>query len=451
MTDEIVLQTAREAYMYAMPLVVMDLTMKNMTNPDLSGKRDVRRVNQFSHSREIFTAKDRMVVRPNIDTLYSNGWLDLSKEPVVFSKPDTRDIYCSIAVFDAHTNCQYVLGSGGIDNGKAAVYVFCGPDYDVPTPPGIIKLNMPTNMVWLIGRTENLPGRLNDIYAIQDKLTLVPLSQKNNAGYIPSDGVYNPDHVYEPKGKLEGMDIVSFFNAFNSLLTANPGTAADKPALDKFAKIGVGAGLTFNLKSFSSKTQKALQELPRDITKALGTPEYIVRYSDIVNGWLNMDNDIARWGTNYEYRAIIALTGLGANPADMAIYPSALGAVEIKPGSDPQPHGLDGKTASYAIHFKLNDLPTCAFWSITVYDKEGFFYENLYGDDLYAITDKYNLEENLPGQATVLMQHQKPVSGNAKNWLPIPNDAFQLTMRIYLPGEKILSGEWKPPVIVVVP
>jgi hypothetical protein len=435
--DEAAVQTAAEAYTYALPLVIMDLTMKNMTNP--GGPRGAKPINQFTHSREIFTAADKMVVRSNIDTLYSNGWLDLSIEPIVFSKPNTGDIYCSIAVFDAYTNCSFILGTGGMDNGRAAEYVFCGPDYRGATPAGMIKIPMPTNMAWVIVRTEYLALRLDEIHEdIQDNLTLVPLS-KCNSGYIPPDGEHNPDYDYVPLDEIKKMDIAKFFNEFNRLSAGNPGSGADKPALDKFAKIGIGPGLGFNLSAFSPATQKKLADLPKDTIGELGEPESVLRYAEIVNGWMYMDSSIARFGTNYEYRAIIALTGLGGNPVDMAVYPSAARA------SDGQQ--LNG-AKNYTITFEKNQFPPCnAFWSITAYDHDGFFYDNIL--DKYAITDRDAFAENPDGSVTIYLQHASPGGGKEANWLPVPSAAFQLTMRIYLPKPEVIDGNWKPPVVLV--
>src|SRR5262245_4642231 len=81
---------ARDAYMYAYPIVTMDASMRQSTNVPNANTTPLRApINQFAHARTYPRAEDRDVVRYNFDTLYSPVWLDLSREPIVLSVPDT--------------------------------------------------------------------------------------------------------------------------------------------------------------------------------------------------------------------------------------------------------------------------------------------------------------------------------------------------------------------------
>ena len=84
---------AQEAYIYVYPLVIMDVTRKHFTNIE-AGKMFARGpMNTFSHARTFPPATFRSATHPNFDTLYSLSWLDLTKEPVVISVPDTQGRY----------------------------------------------------------------------------------------------------------------------------------------------------------------------------------------------------------------------------------------------------------------------------------------------------------------------------------------------------------------------
>ena len=73
-----------DAYLYFYSLVTMDLTRKQLTNVE-TGKGFGGPMNTFANAPAYPTAQDRAVVRPNFDTLYSSGWLDLTNEPMVVS------------------------------------------------------------------------------------------------------------------------------------------------------------------------------------------------------------------------------------------------------------------------------------------------------------------------------------------------------------------------------
>lgn len=89
-----------DAYVYLYPLVTMDITRKQATNIE-PGKVFARGpMNMFVNVPSYPPADFRDVVRPNFDTLYSIAWLDLTKEPMVVSVPDTGGRYYLLPMLD---------------------------------------------------------------------------------------------------------------------------------------------------------------------------------------------------------------------------------------------------------------------------------------------------------------------------------------------------------------
>ena len=88
-----------DAYLYFYSLVTMDITRKQLSNVE-PGKGLGGPMNSFANIPEYPPANMKVVVRPNFDTLYSSGWLDLTKEPVVVSVPDTGGRYYLLPMLD---------------------------------------------------------------------------------------------------------------------------------------------------------------------------------------------------------------------------------------------------------------------------------------------------------------------------------------------------------------
>lgn len=154
-----------------------------------------------------------------------------------------------------------------------------------------------------------------------------------------------------------------------------------------------------------------------------------------VNGWQISTDTVGVYGNSYLKRAMVALVGLGANqPAD-AVYPLASG--------DADGRALDGAHA-YVLHFDKQDLPPVdAFWSVTVYDNDGFPVANSL--DRFTLGDRDELKYNPEGSLDLYIQHASPGADKESNWLPAPSGSFNLTMRCYAPKAQVLDGRWNPP------
>src|SRR5579863_4283472 len=141
-----------ETAIFGLPLVLIDVTRAKQTNVAVAGGFSAP-INQFHHAPVIPNASIKDVVRMNVDTLYSNAWLDLAKEPLVLTVPDSQGRYYVLQMMDAWSNVFASPGkrTTGIHAGTFAIV---GPGWRGTLPAGMTELRSPTNTVWIIGRTQ---------------------------------------------------------------------------------------------------------------------------------------------------------------------------------------------------------------------------------------------------------------------------------------------------------
>jgi hypothetical protein len=427
---------AVDAYIYGYPLVLMYITKKVTTNVP-KAERENAPVNQIAHLRAFpdYTFTD--VVSPNADTLYSIAWLDLQSEPIVLSVPDVDKRYYLMPLLDAWTNVFASPGTRTTGNRKGDFSVV-GPDWKGKLPVGVHEIKSPTNMVWLIGRTQT-DGKQDyaNVHAIQDQYLLTPLSAWGKL-YTPPANVpveAEIDVKTPPVDQVARMDAATFFPRLNALMKDNPPAAADKNALKRFAAIGVEPGKLFDLASqdpaFARGLAQAVSTAQAKIVAEAGKP-----HGKIVNGWQVMKNT-GSYGTDYLWRAVVALVGLGANLPEDAVYPHATADAAGQP--------LTG-AHRYVVRFPNGQLPPVgAFWSLTMYNARQAFAQNPL--NRYAIGDRDNLRFNDDGSLTIFIQHDSPGKEKESNWLPAPADSFNVLMRLYWPKREALDGAWKMPLI----
>jgi hypothetical protein len=423
---------SREAFIYLYPLVTMEVTRRQATSLPAGERIGFGPPNQFQHIRTFPPADFRAVVRPNFDTLYSSAWLDLTSGPVRINVPDSGDRYYMLPMLDMWTDVFANPGKRTTGT-HAQEIILTPPGHDGDLPSGARVIPAPTPYVWVIGRTQtNGPDDYEAVRAFQDGLTITELGPPAR----PSEKVAVDTEALRVVNGMSGLDFLEYASA---ALRVNPIHASDHSQVARLALLGLVPGEAFDTSRFSDAD---LDEIQAGVEEGLTTLLAARNGVGIpVNGWVSHTDTMGVYGNYYLKRAMVTLVGLGANPPEDAVYPLLLADADGKP--------ITGDTA-YVIHFEADQLPpAAAFWSITMYDEEGFQAPNEI--DRFAIGDRDHLAYNSDGSLDIYVQHENPGQERVSNWLPAPRGPLGITMRLYAPQPSVLDRTWNPPPVRSVP
>ncbi|MGE8065603.1 DUF1254 domain-containing protein [Pseudomonas sp. NPDC089569] len=425
-----------DAYVYFYPLLTMDVTRKQFTNIEPGKEFGKGPMNMFVSVPEYPPANFKGVVRSNFDTLYSIAWLDLTKEPLVIAAPDTAGRFYLLPMLDMWSD---VFASPGwrTTGTEASQFLVTPPGWTGTVPAGLNHLPAPTPYVWIIGRTKT-DGAADyaAVHKIQAGYTVTPLSRLGK-GAEPVSVKIDPtvDMKTPPKIQVDTMSAASYFAYAAELLKIHPAHSTDQPMLAQLKRIGIEPGKSFSLDALDPDIKAALQTVPQDAQALMNWK--VETLARVVNGWSMNTDTMGVYGNYYLKRAIIAQLGLGANLPEDAIYPLNLGDANGK--------ALEGAN-KYVLHFdKGQHPPVNAFWSITLYDPEGFQVGN--GLNRFAVSSWMPFKNNADGSLDIYFQNESPGKELEANWLPAPKGPFNLTMRLYGPKAEALNGKWNPPAI----
>ncbi|MNF56292.1 hypothetical protein D3C84_377750 [compost metagenome] len=425
-----------DAYIYFYPLLSMDVTRKQFTNIEPGKEFGKGPMNMFVSVPQYPPADFKGVVRSNFDTLYSIAWLDLSKEPLVIAAPNTDGRFYLLPMLDMWTD---VFASPGwrTTGTEAGQFLVTPPGWTGAVPAGMSHLPAPTPFVWVIGRTKT-DGAADyaAVHKIQAGYTVTPLSR---LGKEPEAVTVKVDPAVDmktpPKIQVDSMSAADYFTYAAELLKVNPPHSTDQPMLAQIKRLGIEVGKSFNMDALDPQIQAALQKVPKD-AQALMTWK-VPTLAREVNGWSMNTDTMGVYGNYYLKRAIVTQVGLGANLPEDAIYPLNIGDSNGKP--------LDGAN-KYVLHFSKGETPPVnAFWSITLYDPQGFQVGNSL--NRFAVSSWMPFKHNVDGSLDLYFQNESPGKDLEANWLPAPKGSFNLTMRLYGPKAEALNGQWNPPAI----
>jgi len=430
---------AVDAYIYGYPLVTFDTVRKQQTNV---AKPDAEHapMGQMIKMRSYPAVDNHCCAAPNADTLYTEVWLDVSKEPWVFGIPDMGDRYYIMPMLDGWSEVFEVAGSR-TTGGKAQTYAITGPGWSGTLPQGVTQAKSPTGMVWILGRIycTGTPEDYKAVHDLQDKFTVVPLSAYGKP-YTPPPGAVDPkfDMKSAVRKQVNGLDVVTYFKRLGQLMKTNPPSALDAPIVGRMAKIGLVPGEDFDPSKLSFLDREAIRAVPKIALLEMGLR---LKEQKTTNGWLYFTSGVGNFEADYKLRGMANLLGPGWNRPQDAVYPLSQ--------KDGKGDSYDGAKHKYVIRFEKGQLPPAeAFWSLTMYDTDFFFVPNPI--KRYDLAQRDKLITNPDGSVDLYLQSASPGKAKEANWLPAPKGKFYLVMRIYSPTgtpPSILDGTWTPPAV----
>ena len=439
---------AEEAYLYGFPMLVgYDVLYQYFV--DRNSGQFKGPINQIHNEARVFTPKDTGISTPNSDTPYSMALLDLRAEPMVLCMPEIeKKRYYDVQLVDLYSDNYGYMGSRATGNG-AGCYQVSGPDWKGKQPKGIGRsFRSETQFTLVIYRTQLFnPDDMSNVKKIQSGYKIQPLSAFLGRSAPPA-----ASKVDWPKFEKDALS-TRFGEYLSFLLQFCPpvGTAeVEKPMRERFAHIGIGAGLSGHPEKVTPEMKASLGKGIKAALATIGKTAETVGLQ--VNGWQIGSAAGSRdfYKGNWALRAAAAKLGIYGNSQAEAVYPFTR--------NDANGIALDGSKHAYQMTFAPGQLPPVnAFWSITMYDgRTQLLIDNPLNRYLVNSPMLPQLQKNADGSLTVYLQKDSPGKDKESNWLPAPDGPMFVVMRLYWPKTEAPSvyplgkGSWQPPAIVPV-
>ena len=427
--NEMDFQRAVQAYIWGLPMVEMAEWARAHHEVFGAGNFDFTTYLDFAEKQGILTA--------NATTPYMMAFPNLKETgPLVFEIPAGPT---AGGLLDFWQRPFADLGQTGPDQGKGAKYLILGPGHDAISPNGYIVLRSPHWNLFLGHRVlDPDPARAT---ALLEAHKLYPYEQRDNppeTRYVSAAG--QDWEAHQPRG-------ATYFERLAGVLEIEPVEPRDMMMMAMLRPLGIMPGVAFD----PDESQKKIFAEAALVGEAMARANSYQKRFEGARLWdgkrweislfiSDTDQDLPTH-TQLDERASWFYEAIGVTDGMMGKTVGA-GQVYLEAQKDSDDNWLDGGE-NYKLTIPAN-APMKQFWSITVYDEEGFLVENPIGR--YALGDRDSLVYNPDGSLDIDIGHSVPATGEA-NWLPAPVGPFALTMRMYLPGESFLDGSWRlPPV-----
>jgi hypothetical protein len=393
---------AERAFVFTYPLVLMNRIMGQATavvapEPDTM----YAPVNALVHARD------------TPDTLRSSGWLDLAREPIILSVPDTRGRFYALWLRDAWNNLFASIGARTTGTAPGAFAVLGPEQHGMHLPPGLTPIAAPTRIVRIAGCLEAVGDTDEEAFGrVHSGFDLAPLSRTRPTSNPRSTA------AADPVEQVERMDAHAFFSDVSRLVGDNPPDPADRAALDRLYDLG-------------SPTPELRASLERGVRRGRAAIRAEAeRPSAETAGPWHISYGLRNDGTDHLRRAVAVRAGRrGDPPAD---------ALHARLDADSDGQLLSGR-CRYLLRFAPDAVPPVhGFWSLTSAAGTSSM-------SAHSTGDLRGLKLDRDGSLSIYLQPGRPARARRSNWLPVPPEAFSIALHLYWPAEEALQRRWSPP------
>ena len=425
---------AKEAYIYGFPLAdsyrIQYAYFVNREDPEYKTPW-----NQIENTARVYTPDDRAIQTPNADTPYSWLGLDLRAEPIVLTVPPIeKGRYFSIQLIDLYTHNFDYIGSRTTGNDGGS-FLVAGPGWKGDAPAGIKQVfQSETQLAMAVYRTQLFdPADIEKVKAIQAGYEVQPLSAFLGQ---PAPKAAPPIDFIQPLTRDELTKSPRIFQQVNFVLQFCPTHPSEQALMARLARLGIGAGQTFDISRFPPETREAIGQGIADAWADFAALKKRAESGEV--GTADTFGTREHLKNNYLYRMAAAVLGIWGNSAEEAIYPTY--------HVDADGQALDG-SHRYVLRFAPGELPPArSFWSLTMYElPESLLVANPNDRYLLNSTMLADFVRDPDGGITLYVQHDSPGKAREPNWLPAPEGPFVVVTRLYWPEPEALDGTWKQP------
>jgi hypothetical protein len=434
---------------------------------------------------ELVDAKS-LLLTTNADTIYSQGFLDLTGGPIVLEVPPKL----LGMINDAWGRWVIDIGASGPDRGLGGRYLILPPGYDGPLPEGgFFTARAETMHVLWVGRMfleDNSPKEPAEL--VRKYLRIYPY-QVGGAGtsydaFLRGEVILGPiapppqTVFHEGSGKMMSTippNDFSYYELLNELVQQEPATALEPERMGPIAAIGIIKGKPFapdaRMKEILSEAVAVANATSRSICMNPRDPSW---YYYPGSAWMN---PFFICGWNFEapppliegpvqggvrkpekvrpfpptgYRMLDARTffyyGIyGISPAE-AMRLSGIGSQYLFATLDANKQYFDG-AKTYRVTLPKG-IPAAKFWAFTVYDTQTRAMLDTAQRYPRAGSQSYPspaAEQNPDGSTTVYFAPEQPGGVARGNWIQtVPGKGWYVWLRLYGPLEPFFDKSWRP-------
>jgi len=435
---EYVKTLARFAYVWGYPMVNMlnrKNTLAKAPQPGrLGGVLPVAPTGKIAMLYDYIDPGQTFIACPNQDVVYGLGFFSLDEQPVVIQVPDFGDRFWVYAMYDARTD--QIADLGKPYGSKPGFYLLKGPKWKGNVPSGITGVfTSSTQLGNCIPRVfmDDTPEDRAAIQPLINQIMVYPLAEfdgkMKTTDWKAAPIIPNPN-ASAGGGETKWVKPETFFDEFGIVLETVPPLPGEEAIYSQLRSLMALAQRDPAVKKLMTEEVIAL-----DATLVKDFIQWKYNGKAAGNGWNRSQNN-AQWGLDYFNRAGTSKSNMFDNKPNETQY--------FYTDFTSNGKKLTGNN-NYKITFK--ELPPVkGFWSLTLYNKEHFFYPNQL--KRYSLgTKNKTLKKNADGTLTLYAGNKNPGAENETNWLPAPIDDFSLYIRAYWGEKGITEGAWTPPIV----